>query len=768
MLDVARFGLRTRCFLCLLTGILAASLAFGQSQSANSTLNTGSNTPAAGATKGGSTANLAPDVTVESLFTDFLQFAIMGQFKAADATGKALLAHPDLDPVELMKLANRDPVNMDTLQKLVRHSTIGDTARRVLEVIEKGELLTRKDRERIQQNIDRLGGDPQQEMFAIKFLAQSGEYAVPLLIRTLQDPTKKDLWPRVIMALPQLGKAVLNPMVIALAIDNNDIRINLIRALGELGYVQAVPYLRKYADDPKSTGEVRSAANAAIARIQSISGKPIGGSPDEQFYRLAERYFNEDEVVQADPRVEEANVWYWDGPDQALRPVAVPQRIFGPIMAMRCCWEAIGSRPDNGGAIALWLGSNFRREARLGLNVESADPAEVGEQDKTRPPDFARGQYFAQAAGPRYLHLVLERAIKDQDSAVALGAIEALRVTAGEASLVGREDAKLSLTRCLQFPDPAVRARAALALGAALPRSQFSDSQFVVPELGRALAQTGTQQVLVVDGNQENLNRVISAFRGDGRDAVGDQNFFNGLNRVRKEFQSLSAVFVATDITDPDVVRALQAFRNEFAYGKTPVIVLVKPGQIVAAEAIAKTDPLVETVDAAANESALQDAFDRARKRAGRKEMSKDQAMAMALQAADTLRRIVQDGKTVYDATMAESSLIGALNSPDERLATSSASVLALLRTPTSQRALAHVAMDGSRSKEFRVAGFHSLAESAKNHGNHLEPKQVDNLIRTSMEEKDLVIRTAASQALGAVNLNDNKASKIIRSFSGE
>jgi hypothetical protein len=44
------------------------------------------------------TATTAPellaDATVESLFTDFLHYARLGQFTAADAHAKALLAHP--------------------------------------------------------------------------------------------------------------------------------------------------------------------------------------------------------------------------------------------------------------------------------------------------------------------------------------------------------------------------------------------------------------------------------------------------------------------------------------------------------------------------------------------------------------------------------------------------------------------------------------------------------------------------------------------------
>ena len=62
-----------------------------------------------------------------------------------------------------------------------------------------------------------------------------------------------------------------------------------------------------------------------------------------------------------------------------------------------------------------------------------------------------------------------------------------------------------------------------------------------------------------------------------------------------------------------------------------------------------------------------------------------------------------------------------------------------------------------------RASSFASLAESAKRFGNSLEAGQIDVLIQIARDEKDLVIRTAASQSLGALNLIDDKASEIIR-----
>ena len=193
---------------------------------------------------------------------------------------------------------------------------------------------------------------------------------------------------------------------------------------------------------------------AAIVRIEQISGRAQRGTPSDLFFQLAEKYYDEDPSVRADPRLAEANVWYWD--DTAgkgtLTAVPVPTRIFGQVMAMRTAQEALRIEEDKTNAIALWLTANVRRESRLGLDIENGDPNVTGELDATRPDIFPRALYYTQAAGPRYAHLVLERAVKDRDTAVALGAIEALRITAGESSLIGTEDYKQPAGRGVAVP----------------------------------------------------------------------------------------------------------------------------------------------------------------------------------------------------------------------------------------------------------------------------------------------------------------------------
>ena len=94
---------------------------------------------------------------------------------------------------------------------------------------------------------------------------------------------------------------------------------------------------------------------------------------------------------------------------------------------------------------------------------------------------------YATTAGPEYLHQALARAIKDKDAKVALGAIEALAVTAGESSLFYAIGNTQPLADALSFDNKAVRYSAAIAIALAGPNKAFPQSQMVIRNLAEAL-----------------------------------------------------------------------------------------------------------------------------------------------------------------------------------------------------------------------------------------------------------------------------------------
>ncbi|MCP4250934.1 MAG: HEAT repeat domain-containing protein [bacterium] len=707
-------------------------------------------------------------VPVKSLFEDFLHFAKLGKFPEAEAHARRLLEHPDLDPVELLSVAEQTRDSFETLMLIVGKTPVGDSAKQVLEVLAQGELALRQDTARILANIEKLGGPPQTEHNATQRLVESGEYAVPWLLQALGDPAQVGLHARILTALPKLGRAAVGPLVAALNTTNDALRGQIIQTLGRIGYAQAGPYLQSILLSDTGTQENKAAARSAIQAVSSATAQATAAATAAGFISLAEQYYDERGSVAADPRVPMANVWGWNVDEGFLQAVAVPRRIFGQVMAMQCCERALLIEPSNERAIALWLAANIRREARLGIDVERAEPGEPDEPDATRSVDFPPSLYFTRLAGARYAHLALERAIHDRDTAVALGALAALRVVAGESSLIGAQDYKQPLVQALSFPDRLVRIRAALVLGNALPRTPFAGVQLVGPLLADALGAGAQERYALAESDADNRNRLGGALRDAGAEVIAEENFYQALDRVRREWGSASVFLVASDLVSPGLGAAVEALAGEYAFANTPVVILVKPDQSQLVARFEEHALQIDHVEGGAAAAQVAERLQAIRARTGQNPLSEELASAIALEAAGTLYRISLDGRTAIDCGVAEPALISALGTPDPPPRTRSAEVLAMVGTSTAQRALADLAFDESNDETLRMVAFGAVAESAKRFGALLDEARTRRLLEIAKDELNLTLRTSASQVLGALNLSDNQASEIIRSYHRE
>jgi len=705
--------------------------------------------------------------TQRALAEDGWHYAAIGRFDWADAQFKALNeANPD--PVALLELARKNPQRHLILIKLITNTDVGPSAKRFLEILNQGEELLRIDANEIVANIAKLGGSPRMVFNATNRLKASGEYAIPHLIQLLQDDNQRALHPAIIQVLPQLGRAALNPMCIALGITDDVTKQIIINALAEIGYRQPLPYLSRLANDPASSDDVRAAATQAMARL----GHASDSDHSALFYELADNYYNDVDSLKADPSKDMANVWYLR--EGALRYIPVPRPIFNDIMAMRCCEEALAANPDHTASTALWLAANFRREAKLNLDVQSDQPDPLADKDGTRPEDNPRAIYFARAAGPMYNHMVLARAYKDRNPGVALGAIAALSATAGEPSLIGAENLKQPLVQTLNFPNRQVRIRAALALAKALPRTNFAGAQNVMPVLVEALVQSGRRAALIVDPDDNSKNKFQAWFRGaDFECAVGAN-----LNQARENGQkanltSFDVILLASDAEQPNLVAAIKDLRRQFQTAATPILVITKEGQLAAASQAARAAAGVEVLlsdvidlgDPDLIQEQVNGKMARASRALGMSPLDVDLSLQLALETADALRGIGESNLKVFDFSKSVPALINSLDSRSEALRIKCAHTLALASSAPAQAAIAEAALDDQRGQAERVALFGSLAESARRNGNLLGSSElVGKLINFTMTKEDLILRAAASKALGALDLPSNKASEIIRS----
>jgi len=683
-------------------------------------------------------------------------FASIGRFGIANANFAALISS-DPDPVALLEFADRVPKRHQILVQLAGNPIIGDSISQILKLLQLGEERIKADPTRIKQHIERLAGPPRAFENAVARLKDSGEYAIPFMVQYLRDPEQKGLTQAILRTLPQIGRPALNPMVIAVRMKDQTTLRYLIRAAGQIGYWQSLPYLLKAREDASTLLEVRRAIDAAISDLAGYGITLDPGLPAaEAFYYLAKAYYEDQPSLAADPRLDTANVWYWR--DGMLENVEVPTPIFNEIMCMRCCEEALLLNPDLKPALALWLAADFRREAQL----------PEGQMDYTRPDNYPSAAYFAQSAGADYCLMALAWAVDDGDPAVALGAIEALQKTAGPASLVGDQGGRLPLAEALSFPDRMVRIRAALALGNALPEQSFHNDQNLMPVLTEALLLFGgARNALVVDPDAQTANSLATTLRAAGYNVITDSGLFAGLEKVRSELPGLDVILFASDMTAPDLKQGLSQLRSEFRFAAVPVIVVAKPSQSETVRDFVRGDHRLGHVPVDPDPETLAEVIATVSKAVGATAITPEVGEGLALEAALVLRLLAVTNNPLVDVHDAEKGLIAALETDDAVLRETVAQVLGYVGTTAAQQAIAQIALNTTEAEEMRVSMFAALAEAAKRRGNHLPEDIVKQLITIAESDENMAIRTAASQTLGALNLPGNPASVIIRNQYG-
>ncbi len=412
-------------------------------------------------------------------WNDFLHYTKIGRFDLAKGYAQAVL-QSNPDPAELFQLVEENRQGYDLAMRVAETAhdeELAQLTRELLGVIDRGRFLRRTEPKLIVEEVRRLSTTPRGKLMAIRRLKDAGEYAVPYMMdamaEAIRNPEYETKLSDLIEALPQIGRPAIRPLAAALQMDNEKLKAEILRALGRIGYPQALAYL-KYVEQNAESVDLRSLAGQSIRQID-----PRGANTPAAalFFQLAEWYYYHNESLAPAADVSFANIWFWDKQANKLQRVEVDQAYFHELMAMRCCEWSLRADAQFGLAIGLWLASFFKAEA-TGIPM----PDYFGE-------NHAGALVYATTAGPEYLHQALARGVNESIAAVALGAVEALATTAGEKSLMYTLGPVQPLLQSLAFPDRAVRYSAAIAIANAGPRQQFTESRVVVQNLAEALAQ---------------------------------------------------------------------------------------------------------------------------------------------------------------------------------------------------------------------------------------------------------------------------------------
>jgi hypothetical protein len=408
---------------------------------------------------------------LEDNWNDFLHYTVIGRFDlAAGFAQKIIDSKPN--PIDLLKLSEDNPSGYGILVKVhADNPDLAPLAAQILDIIEKGRFMRRTDSEIILEEIKRLSSTVRGKYTAIERLRNAGEYAIPYMIDALCDQSRKAEFASITTALPEIGKASLRPLTASLVMDDVIVKAEVIKALGKIGYSEALGYL-KFIAEKNSSEQLRQLATDSMAQIDSASVKKTAA---ELFYELAENYYYKAESLSPAADVNYANIWFWDKDAKRLTRQETNKAYFHELMTMRCCEWSLRADPNFGSAISLWLAAFYRIE---GMGIAYPKYFGLG---------HANAMTYATTMGAEYLHQALARAVKDKDAAVALGVVEALGKNAGEKSLMYRLKTSQPLIDALSFDNRAVKFSAAIALALAGPVEKFGESELVVKNLAEAM-----------------------------------------------------------------------------------------------------------------------------------------------------------------------------------------------------------------------------------------------------------------------------------------
>ena len=419
-------------------------------------------------------ANVCFSQELEKDWNDFLHYVKIGQLDLAKGFAEKIISS-DPDPVKLLSLSEQNPQGYSILLRITEKASDTELVNftdRILKIIEKGRVERRTEPSIIAEQVRKLSSTARAKYAAVKRLRNAGEYAVPYMLDALSDPGRREEHPNIIWALPQVGKDAIRPLCTAVHTGDPALKAEIIKTLGKIGYPQSLACL-KYVMENSDSPQMRSFAVESIEKIDPAARRVPAA---QLYFNLAENYYYHSDSLNPAEDADFANIWFWDEGEGGLIREKVGRKYFYELMAMRCCEWSLKSDEAFGKSIGLWLSAFFNAES-TGLDM----PDYFGD-------GHAGPSVYATTAGPEYLHQALDRAVKDENAYLALGVIEALSRTAGEKSLFYTLGTDQPLLKALSFSDRAVRYSAAIAIGAAGPRSRFAERRLVIDNLSEAVA----------------------------------------------------------------------------------------------------------------------------------------------------------------------------------------------------------------------------------------------------------------------------------------
>jgi len=555
--------------------------------------------------------------------------------------------------------------------------------------------------------------------------AEHGEYAVPYMLPTLQEPGGDDRRVLYMQTLTEMDRDVVIPLIEALNSPDAFLRRNVALVLGYIGDPRAGGMLAHLASsDPD--GGVQQAATEALAKCKS------SGDARTEFLKQGEAYSLRMSSVLESHQYSDV-VWNWS--DKGLVATPTPREVYGDEMSKKNYARALAVDPSS-------------LDARAGLarayaaeNAKLAALKAAGKDVEAMASTVDSNVLALGLVGVDAVDAALLKAVQTGDTTAGVALIGVLTATPNAPSA--------GVNAALASRDGSLRSEAAVALGQQAVRTRTPANAQVVAALGEAAGREVVRTVFVIDARTDVRDNALAQLNTMGFAAMGAERGANALALLHRS-PGVDAVLVAESLPDMTTFQVIDSLRSEPRFETIPIFVLAADAE--AAKGIfgekatgVFTAPgdmagLTEAMGAVTGDRALAD--------------------ALAVKACSTLSSIAASGGNISAAVPG---LLSTLANRGDEVTSQALATLGLVGDSSHVTAIAGVLNDSKRSEPVRVAAADALV-NVFSRGASATAEDTAAIEATLSSDAAAAVRAGAARALGAMRLDPDARARILRS----
>jgi hypothetical protein len=421
-------------------------------------------------------------------------------------------------------------------------------------------------RETILRHIKELSGDREERTYATVQLQRARDLAIPTLVEQLQVSKGED-HEAIMRLLPRLLPETVPPLIAALDIPDNNLRMDLIAVLTQRGAREVVPFLWRFAGNRDYPEVLRNQARQALAVLTRTEPGKLTPAPIA-LTREAERYYRHQAPV------DNVVIWRWDPTAKQLvkglpgPEPQTPSRVE-EYYGLRFAREALDIEPTYAPAQQVFLALALEKGMERAGGLDQPLPKNVRE--------------LLASVNPDLVNQVLDRALTEDRPLLILGAVRALGDLAETRALKPTGHGEPALVRAVSYPDRRVQFAAADALLRIPAAPSPNAAGRVVDVLARFAAldpQPKAKPVVLIGFADDAIAEAVAQALRQVRFGTGKQEIRFDVEKLPtgrailerlKKSADVDALLIDTQLPDPGLPYLLAQLRADPAFAGLPV-----------------------------------------------------------------------------------------------------------------------------------------------------------------------------------------------------